>query len=95
MVNLDNDTHDIAMPSPRPFLPSPRPEGLDKQKAAKKKKRKMTDHSQQTRDKYLKSLVKQDIAFEEDRKWKLNILDKFVQDQANAYAYQKQQDKEA
>ncbi|CAL2265518.1 unnamed protein product [Prunus armeniaca] len=55
----------------------------------------MTDHSQQTRDKYLKSLVKQDIAFEEDRKWKLNILDKFVQDQANAYAYQKQQDKEA
>ncbi|CAL9003886.1 unnamed protein product, partial [Prunus brigantina] len=34
-------------------------------------------------------------AFEEDRRQKLNILDKFVQDQANAYAYHKQQDKEA
>ncbi|KAL6276630.1 hypothetical protein ACE6H2_020231 [Prunus campanulata] len=43
----------------------------------------------------LKSLVEQGIAFNEDRRWRLNILDKFVQDQAYAYAYQKQQDKEA
>ncbi|CAL2263238.1 unnamed protein product [Prunus armeniaca] len=46
-------------------------------------------------DKYLKTLVEQGIAFEEDRRRKLNILDKFVQDQADTYAYQKQQDKEA
>ncbi|KAI5318600.1 hypothetical protein L3X38_038308 [Prunus dulcis] len=55
----------------------------------------MDDHSQQTRDKYLESLVEQGIAFKEDRRRKLNILDKCVQDQADAYAYQKQQDKEA
>ncbi|CAL9019998.1 unnamed protein product [Prunus brigantina] len=72
IVNLDNNADDITMPSPRP-------EGRDKQKAAtKKKRRKMDKPSQQTRDKQ-----------------KLNILDKFVQDQADAYAYQKQQDKEA
>ncbi|KAI5337717.1 hypothetical protein L3X38_016988 [Prunus dulcis] len=55
----------------------------------------MVDHSQQTRDKYFESLVEKGIAFEEDRGRKFNILDKFVQDQADAYAYQKQQDKEA
>ena len=55
----------------------------------------MAEPSQQTRDKYLETLVEQGIAFEEDRRRKLNILDKFVQDQADAYAYQKQQDKEA
>ncbi|CAL8169499.1 unnamed protein product [Prunus armeniaca] len=58
-------------------------------------KGKMSDPSKQTRDKYLESLVKQGIAFEEDRGQKLIIFDKFVQDQADAYAYQKQQDKEA
>lgn len=50
----------------------------------------MADPSQQARDKYLKSLVEQGITFEEDRRRKLNILDKFVQDQVDAYAYQKQ-----
>ncbi|KAI5317406.1 hypothetical protein L3X38_037113 [Prunus dulcis] len=55
----------------------------------------MADPSQQKRDKYLETLVEQGIAFEDDRRRKLNILDKFVQDQADAYAYQKQQDKEA
>ncbi|CAL2276075.1 unnamed protein product [Prunus armeniaca] len=55
----------------------------------------MDKPSQQTRDKYLESLVEQGIAFEKDRRRKLNILDKFVQDQVDAYAYQKQQDKEA
>ncbi|KAI5354083.1 hypothetical protein L3X38_006978 [Prunus dulcis] len=88
MVNLDNDANDITMPSPRP-------EGRDKQKAAKKKKGKMADPSQETRDKYLESLVEQGIVFKEDRRQKLIILDKFVQDQVDAYAYQKQQDKEA
>ncbi|XP_034218998.1 uncharacterized protein LOC117630371 [Prunus dulcis] len=56
--------------------------------------RKMAEPSQQTRDKYLETLVEQGIAFEEDRRRKHNILDKFVQDQADAYVYQKQQDKE-
>ncbi|CAL2273423.1 unnamed protein product [Prunus armeniaca] len=55
----------------------------------------MADPSQQKRNKYLETLVEQGIAFEDDRRRKLNILDKFVQDQVDAYAYQKQQDKEA
>ncbi|CAL8175467.1 unnamed protein product [Prunus armeniaca] len=82
MVNLDNDADEIIMPSPRP-------EGRDKQKAAKKKKKKgkMANPSQQKRDKYLETLVEQGIAFEDDRRRKLNILDKFVQDQVDAYAY--------
>ncbi|KAI5327287.1 hypothetical protein L3X38_026683 [Prunus dulcis] len=42
MVNLDNDVDNIAMPSPRP-------EGWDKQKAAQKKG-KTVNLSQQTRD---------------------------------------------
>ncbi|CAL9025587.1 unnamed protein product [Prunus brigantina] len=90
MVNLDNDADEIS-----PCLVQGLG-GRDKQKAAKKKKkRKMANPSKQTRDKYLESLIKQGIAFEEDRRRKLNILDKFVQDQAYAYAYHKQQDKEA
>ncbi|KAL6272654.1 hypothetical protein ACE6H2_023346 [Prunus campanulata] len=75
MVNLDNDADEITMPSPRP-------EGRDKQKAAKKKG-KMADTSQQKRDKYLETLVEQGTAFEEDRRRKLNILDRRIGDESS------------